>query len=72
MENLVIKAYPAAAKEMVAVLRRGYFVDALQNLKLLLYMKQTHLEDMRSALSRALEMKPYTTVPDEMLGMGIY
>jgi len=64
LETLVRRAYPVAAEDMVTVLTRDYFVDALQDRELQLYVKQAHPEDVWVALARALELEAFlrTTV----------
>jgi len=59
LETLVRHAYPAAAEDMVTVLTRDYFVDALQDRELQLYIKQAHPEDVQVALARALELEAF-------------
>ena len=52
-------AYPAATEDMVAVLTRDSFVDALQDQELQLYIKQARPDDVQAALPRSLEMKAF-------------
>ncbi|ROT64722.1 putative nitric oxide synthase-like [Penaeus vannamei] len=59
LETLVRHAYPAAAEDMVTVLTRDYFVDALQDRELQLYIKQVHPEGVQVALARALELEAF-------------
>nr|XP_027213555.1 uncharacterized protein LOC113806594 [Penaeus vannamei] len=59
LETLVRHAYPAAAEDMVTVLTRDYFVDALQDRELQLYIEQAHPEDVQVALARALELEAF-------------
>ncbi|ROT62946.1 hypothetical protein C7M84_019192 [Penaeus vannamei] len=59
LETLVRHAYPAAAEDMVTVLTRDYFVDALQDRELQLYIKQAHPEDVQVALAKALELEAF-------------
>ena len=60
METLVRRAYPAASEEMVAVLARDNFVDALQYQKMQMYVKQAHPVDLQAALAQALEFEAFT------------
>lgn len=46
METLVRRAYPSAPEEMVIVLARDHFVDALGDQQLQIYVKQAHPEDV--------------------------
>ena len=59
VEALVRRSYPAAAEEMVAVLARDFFVDALQDQQLQIYVKQAHPGDLQVALARALEFEAF-------------
>lgn len=60
VENLVRRAYPAASEEMVVVLARDSFVDALQYPKMQMYVKQAHPVDLQAALAQALEYETFT------------
>ena len=63
------RAYPAATEEMVTALSQDYFVDALRDPALQLYIKQAHPKGLREALSRGLEMEALTcTVSEERSG----
>ena len=69
VETLVRRAYPAATEEMVTALSQDYFVDALRDPALQLYIKQAHPKGLREALSRGLEMEALTcTVSEERSG----
>ena len=59
VEALVRRSYPAAAEEMIVVLARDFFVDALQDQQLQIYVKQAHPEDLQVALARALEFEAF-------------
>ena len=59
IETLVRRAYPAASEEMVAVLARDNFLDALQFQKMQMYVKQAHPEDLQAALAQALEYEAF-------------
>ncbi|MPC07888.1 hypothetical protein E2C01_000456 [Portunus trituberculatus] len=56
MESLVYQAYPMAQEDMVNLLTRDCFVDALQDSRLQIYVKQAHPKDVKEALTRASEM----------------
>ncbi|MPC51540.1 hypothetical protein E2C01_045388 [Portunus trituberculatus] len=45
LETLVRSAYPTTAEDMVTILTWDYFVDALQDQELQLYVQQVHPED---------------------------
>ena len=60
VETLVRRAYPAASEEMVVVLARDSFVDALQYPKMQMYVKQAHPVDLQAALAQALEYEAFT------------
>lgn len=49
LETFVRHAYPTAAEDMVTVLTQDYFVDALQDRELHLYIKQAHPQDVQVA-----------------------
>ncbi|KAG0718706.1 hypothetical protein GWK47_007516 [Chionoecetes opilio] len=59
LESLVCRAYPKAPEEMVVVLARDHFVDALIDQRLQIYVKQAHPEDVQVALARALEFESF-------------
>ena len=59
LETLVRRAYPTAPEDMVAVLARDHFVDALQQRQLQIYIKQAHPCDLQEALARALEFEAF-------------
>lgn len=59
MEALVRRAYPAAPEEMIVVLARDSFVDALNDQQLQIYVKQAHPGDLQVALARALEFEAF-------------
>ena len=59
VETLVRRAYPAAPEDMVSVLARDHFLDALQDRDLQLYVKQAHPGDVQEALARALELEAF-------------
>ena len=60
VETLVRRAYPAAPEEMVVVLARDSFVDALQDPRVQMYVKQAHPVDLQAALAQALEYEAFT------------
>jgi len=59
LESLVRRAYPAASEEMVAVLARDHFVDALGSQQVQIYVKQAHPVDVQAALARAMEFEAF-------------
>lgn len=59
LETLVRKAYPTAPEDMVVVLARDHFVDALQHQQLQIYVKQAHPRDLQEALARAVELEAF-------------
>ncbi|MPC56335.1 hypothetical protein E2C01_050293 [Portunus trituberculatus] len=65
MESLVRWAYPAAQEDMA----RDYFVDALQDSCLQIYVKQTRPKDVQEALTRGSEIEAFlrTTIPRNKL-----
>ncbi|MPC58511.1 hypothetical protein E2C01_052516 [Portunus trituberculatus] len=56
-------AYPVAPEEMVTVLSRDAFVDALEDQQVQIYVKQAHPADVQQALARTMEFGAflYTT-----------
>ncbi|KAK3878809.1 hypothetical protein Pcinc_016619 [Petrolisthes cinctipes] len=59
LEALVRRAYPVAPEEMVTVLAHDYFVDALQDQQLQIYMMQAQPSDVQMALAKALEFESF-------------
>ncbi|KAG0719777.1 hypothetical protein GWK47_049794 [Chionoecetes opilio] len=51
IETLVRRAYPTAPEEMMNVMSREHFVDALHDKDLQLYVKQAHPGDVQEALT---------------------
>lgn len=60
IDTLVRRAYPSAPEDMVGELTTEYFMDALQNRELQLYVKQAHPKNVKEALARALELEAFT------------
>ncbi|MPC55328.1 hypothetical protein E2C01_049261 [Portunus trituberculatus] len=63
VESLVRHVYPVVPEEMVTVLSRDAFVDALEDQQVQIYVKQAHPADVQQALARAMEFEAflYTT-----------
>ncbi|XP_050705729.1 uncharacterized protein LOC126991077 [Eriocheir sinensis] len=59
VEALVRTSYPAAPEEMIVVLARDFFADAVQDQQLQIYIKQAHPGDLQMALARALEFEAF-------------
>lgn len=59
LETLARKAYPAATEDLLAILLRDQFVDALDDQQLQVYVKQAHVGDLQEALARALEFESF-------------
>ena len=59
LETLVRCVYPATSEEMVAVLVRDHFVDALGNQQVKIYVKQAHPVDVHTALAKAMEFEVF-------------
>ncbi len=57
LDTLVHNACSSAMEDMVTILTRDYFVDALQNRELQLYIKQAHPQDIQVALAKPLELE---------------
>ncbi|KAK8389181.1 hypothetical protein O3P69_020863 [Scylla paramamosain] len=59
LEVLVRRAYPEASEEMITILLRDQFVDAIDNQQLRIYVQQAHPKDLQEALARGLEMESF-------------
>lgn len=59
IEALVRRAYPTAGEEMVTVLARDAFLDALMDHQLQIYVRQAHPADVQVALARAMEFEAF-------------
>ena len=59
VESLVRRAYPTAPEDMVDVLASDYFVHALQQQQLQIYVRQAHPRDLREALARAMGFESF-------------
>ncbi|MPC62085.1 hypothetical protein E2C01_056166 [Portunus trituberculatus] len=58
VESLVHRAYPTA-QDMVSLLARDCFIEALQVSRLKMYMKQAHPKDVQEAHTQASEMEVF-------------
>jgi len=70
VESLVRRAYPTAREDMVDVLARDCFVDALQDQQLQIYVKQAHPQDVQEALARASEMEAFLSTTGGAPGLA--
>ena len=59
VEALVRRSYPAAGEDMIVVLSRDAFIDALQDHQLQIHVKQAHPGDLQVALARAMEFEAF-------------
>ncbi|KAK8373940.1 hypothetical protein O3P69_014567 [Scylla paramamosain] len=59
LEVLVRRAYPEASEEMITILLRDQFVDAIDNQQLRIYVQQAHPKDLQEALARGLEVESF-------------
>ena len=59
LEVLVRRAYPEASEEMITILLRDQFVDAIDNQQLRIYVQQAHPKDLQEALARGLELESF-------------
>ncbi len=59
VEALVRRSYPAPPEEMIVVLARDSFIDAVDDQQLQIYVKQAHPGDLQVALARALEIEAF-------------
>ncbi|KAG7168490.1 hypothetical protein Hamer_G002565 [Homarus americanus] len=53
------RAYPGASPDLLAMLSRDQFVDALDNTQLKIQVKQSQPATLQEALARALELESY-------------
>ncbi|XP_076051361.1 uncharacterized protein LOC143031438 [Oratosquilla oratoria] len=65
LEVLVRRAYPEASEEMITILLRDQFVDAIDNQQLRIYVQQAHPKDLQEALARGLEMESFLWITRE-------
>ena len=61
LEHLVRKAYPQTPEGTTTILLRDQFVDALLDHRLQVYVKQAHVDNLQTALARALEFESFGT-----------
>ncbi|KAK8389762.1 hypothetical protein O3P69_009038 [Scylla paramamosain] len=54
-----VESYPAAPEEIIVVVARDSFIDALDDQQLQIYVKQAHPGDLQVALVRALEFEAF-------------
>ncbi|XP_045127236.1 uncharacterized protein LOC123513870 [Portunus trituberculatus] len=59
VEALVRRAYRTAGEEMVTMLARDAFLDALVDHQLQIYVRQAHPADVQVALARAMEFEAF-------------
>lgn len=59
LEVLVRRAYPEAGEELITILLRDQFVDAIDNQQLRIYVQQAHPKDLQEALARGLELESF-------------
>ncbi|KAK8373833.1 hypothetical protein O3P69_012516 [Scylla paramamosain] len=59
LEVLVRRAYPEASEEMITILLRDQFVDAIDNQQLRIYVQQAHPKDLQEAPGEGLEMESF-------------
>lgn len=59
LEVLVRRAYPEAGEELITILLRDQFVDAIDNQQLRIYVQQAHPRDLQEALARGLELESF-------------
>lgn len=59
LELLVRRAYPEASEDMITVLLRDQFVDAIDHPQIRIYVQQAHPKDLQEALARGLELESF-------------
>lgn len=57
LEVLVRRAYPEAGEDMLQILLRDQFVDAVDNVQVRVYIQQAHVTTLQEALARGLELE---------------
>ncbi|KAG0715519.1 hypothetical protein GWK47_011790 [Chionoecetes opilio] len=68
LEQLVRRAYPGASEDMITLLLRDQFVDAVNHPQIKIYIQQAHVEDLQQALARGLEMESFLRTSQEVEG----
>ena len=59
LELLVRRAYPEAGEDMITILLRDQFVDAIDHQQMRIYIQQAHPKDLQEALARGLELESF-------------
>ncbi|KAK8386278.1 hypothetical protein O3P69_010757 [Scylla paramamosain] len=59
LELLVRRAYSEASEDMVTILLRDQFVDAIDHQQMRIYVQQAHPKDLQEALARDLELESF-------------
>ncbi|MPC73291.1 hypothetical protein E2C01_067614 [Portunus trituberculatus] len=59
VESLVHHVYPVVPEEMVTLLYRDAFIDALEDQQVAIYVKQAPPADVQQALARAMEFEAF-------------
>ncbi|KAG0718583.1 Gag-Pol polyprotein [Chionoecetes opilio] len=68
LEQLVRRAYPGASEDMITLLLRDQFVDAVNHPQTKIYIQQAHVENLQQALARGLEMESFLRTSREVEG----
>lgn len=71
LELLVRRAYPEASEDMVTILLRDQFVDAIDSQQLRIYVQQAHPKDLQEALARGLELESFLRTTRERPSAGL-
>ncbi|XP_063877118.1 uncharacterized protein LOC135109619 [Scylla paramamosain] len=66
LELLVRRAYPEASNDMVTILLRDQFVDAIDHQQMRIYVQQAHPKDLQEALARGLELESFLRTTREL------
>ena len=73
LEQLVRRAYPEAGEDMITVLLRDQFVDAVDHPQIKIFIRQARVKNLQEALARGLEMESLMRTSGERLtGEGVY
>ena len=65
LEQLVRRAYPEAGEDMITVLLRDQFVDAVDHPQIRIFIQQARVKNLQEALARGLEMESFMRTSSE-------
>lgn len=70
LANVAHKAYPSANADLLKILLRDQFIDALDNANLKIQVKQAQPANLQEALARALEFESYVKTSSDSFKTG--